>query len=166
MTLQIVHASAQPCCLPTLAEWHHREWAHLYADWTPSVAMAELQSHVDANASVDTTWLALHDNHLCGSVSLIREDAPALKHLNGPWLASLWVHPEHRRHGLGARLVKHVLHHAQQHALTQLRLFTVDGEAWYRALGWQFEQRADLNGSQVVIMRYPPALDSPSTGAP
>lgn len=116
-------------------------------------------------ASTRHGW-PLHDNHLCGSVSLIREDAPALKHLNGPWLASLWVHPEHRRHGLGARLVKHVLHHAQQHALTQLRLFTVDGEAWYRALGWQFEQRADLNGSQVVIMRYPPALDSPSTGAP
>jgi len=52
----------------------------------------------------DTTWLALDEDTLLGSVSLLSEDAPALAHLDGPWLASLWVHPAHRRQGLGAHL--------------------------------------------------------------
>ena len=28
--------------LPTLARWHHAEWARLYADWSEEQALAEL----------------------------------------------------------------------------------------------------------------------------
>ena len=88
------------------------------------------------------------------------EDAPALVHLDGPWLASLWVHPEHRRQGLGAHLVNHVRQHSRQHRLPRLRLFTADGADWYRRLGWQDEQTAVLNGSAVTIMHCAPAIET------
>ena len=160
MSLRILHASQHSHHLPALAEWHHREWAHLYRDWTLPTALSELQSHRDANAIADTTWLALDEDTLLGSVSLLSEDAPALAHLDGPWLASLWVHPAHRRQGLGAYQVNHVRQHARQHQLPRLRLFTVDGADWYRRLGWQDEQTAVLNGSAVTIMHCAPAIET------
>ncbi len=166
MSLRLLHASECTRHLPALAEWHHREWAHLYLDWTLPIALAELRAHQDGNAIVDTTWIALSEDALLGSASLLSEDAPALAEVEGPWLASLWVHPAHRRQGLGAHLVNHVRQHARQQQLPHLRLFTVDGADWYRRLGWQDEQIAVLNGSAVTIMHCAPADDSLATRLP
>lgn len=157
MTRQIVHASTQPQRLPELAQWHHREWGHLYDDWTEQIALQELQSHTDPDAAVDTTWLMLRNDTLCGSVSLVREDAPALRHLTGPWLASLWIAPDLRRQGLGAMLVRHVIGHAHDHAIPMLRLFSPRNELWYRKLGWQREHAAELLGQTVIVMSCLPA---------
>ena len=103
------------------------------------------------------TLLMLRGDTLCGSVSLVSEDAPALRHLAGPWLASLWIAPDLRRQGLGAMLVRHVIGHAHDHAIPMLRLFTPRNELWYHKLGWQREHAAELLGQTVIVMSCLPA---------
>ena len=53
-------------------------------------------------------WVAECDGVPCGMVGLDASDMADRPHL-GPWLASLYVVPEHRGRGVASALVDHVL---------------------------------------------------------
>ncbi|WP_397607776.1 GNAT family N-acetyltransferase [Silanimonas sp.] len=143
--------------LPTLARWHHAEWAGLYADWSEERALAELLEAARAESPVPTTLVALADDGaLLGSVSLVAEDSPDLRAFEGPWLASLFVRPDARGRGLGEALVRALVDHAARAGLTHLRLFTPQHRAFYERLGWVYEAPARSAGQSVdVLTRVP-----------
>lgn len=153
----------RPGDVDTLARWHHAQWGDLYSDWSLDTATAELRDHATRRTR-PTTLIALDDvggpsgpTPLLGSVSLVDEDAPELAAHGDAWLASLYVVPEMRGRGLGARLVRALVAHAAAQGVPRLWLFTPEHAAFYAKLGWRPLGRAQLRGVAVQLMDIEPA---------
>lgn len=140
-----------PALVPVLSRWHHDQWGHLYGDaWTAADALAELASH---GRTYPVTLIALRGAELVGSVSAIPDDVPGHDHLYAPWLASLYVHPDHRGAGIGARLVAALDAHMATLGWTTLHLVTPEHRAWYEQLGWRSIGLLPLGAAWVDLMR-------------
>jgi GNAT superfamily N-acetyltransferase len=160
--VDIVHIAEVEWVAPTLARWHALEWGHLYPSnvWNETVALAEFAEHIahrSAHDGVDTppsTYVALTrgTKTVVGSISLVNDDDLAGHEHLGPWLASLFVPPEHRGHGIGALLVGHATDVARRAGVDRLHLFTADRVAWYESMGWRVLGKATANGEHVTVM--------------
>ena len=156
MAPRIAPLAEQPGLAPQLARWHHREWAHLYSDWTLEGAEAELRDHA-GRTGLPTTLVALEGEQCLGSASLVQVDAPELADRGDAWLASLYVRPEARGRGLGAALVRAIVALAAREGLPRLCLFTPGQAAFYARLGWRCFDTARLGGETVDLMEIRPA---------
>lgn len=141
-----------PSKLDELAAAHHAEWSALFGPhWSLDVVREELRQSA-GDAVLPTSFVAMRDNALCGSVSLLVDDAEELRAFGSPWLGSLWVAPACRRRGLGARLVRHAMAEAAQRGVRRLLLFTPRHAGFYRRLGWCEVARARVAGEAVDVM--------------
>ncbi len=152
--VRIVPLADHPEALPQLAAWHHAEWGFLHPGGTVAEVAAELSGHLGPYR-LPTTFVALVDGQAVGSASLIEHDLPERPDL-GPWLASLYVTPEHRRQGIGAALAERVVEEAARLGLPTLYLFTFDREDYYARLGWQRLGPESCHGHPVVVMTRQP----------
>lgn len=135
-----------------LADWHYAEWGALYADaWSLAACRSELAMHA-RSPTCPGTWVAERVNVLMGSVSVVEKDADELCEVGGPWLASLYVRPAERGRGLGRRLVLAAQAEASRAGYPRLWLFTLEHEALYRSLGWQFHRHGTVQGTPVSVM--------------
>ena len=150
MRLSLAYLADRPEARETLARWHHDEWGHLLPDWSVAEASAELATHTGRRVA-PTTVIALVDGDLAGSASLLLEDMPGTE-ARSPWLASVFVAPEHRGRGIGAALVDRVVGDARHLGFPELFLFTTEAEGWYSARGWLTRERLRYAGQQAVIM--------------
>ena len=100
--VRISFLADEPQHVDQLADWHHAQWQHLYADWTHETARAELLSHAGCK-TLPTTLVLTENEVLLGSVSLVDVDAEELSAIGSPWLASLYVAPDQRGRGHAAR---------------------------------------------------------------
>lgn len=97
------------------------------------------------------------DGAFAGTVSLIACDEPVYVEQSGrsdlaPWLAALWVAPEHRRSGIGAALVTEIERRAAALKIARLYLSARPRVApFYENRGWQAIDR-DIGPAQLVIM--------------
>jgi N-acetylglutamate synthase-like GNAT family acetyltransferase len=151
--MQISRLSDDAKIIRQLAAWHVAEWGHLFTDWDESVAHAELHE-CTVGQTVPAAWVVQDENGLQGSVSLLERDAPELNHYQGPWLASLYVHPNARGRGYGRDLVRAVMQHAQQHTISSVRLFTPKHEKFYTGLGWTLIAEESVHNETVKVMEY------------
>lgn len=85
-----------------------------------------------------------------GTVSLIACDEPERSDL-APWLAALWVAPEHRKSGLGAALVTEIERRAAALKIARLYLSARPAIApFYEKRGWQPIDH-DIGPAKLVI---------------
>ena len=140
-----------PGHVDTLAGWHHAQWGALYGDWSRDDAAAELRAHA-ACRTRPTTLVAFDGDALVGSVSLVDEDAPEFADRGDAWLASLYVIPAARGHGIGATLARALVAHAASLGIDRLWLFTPHHAGFYAKLGWRSVARASLQGTPVTLM--------------
>ena len=154
--MEIRFLADAPGHVDTLAGWHHAQWGALYDDWSRADAAAELRRHVACRGR-PTTLVLVDGGTLLGSVSLVDEDAPELADRGDAWLASLYVVPEARGHGHGARLAQALVEHAAACGIQTLWLFTPEHEGFYARLGWQRIGTARLRGTDVTLMQIVPA---------
>ncbi len=139
--------------VPVLAAWHQEQWGALNPAKSIASRIEEFAEHLQAEAPIPSTWCALQDGVLLGSASLISSDLDTRPELS-PWLASVFVAPEHRGKGVGASLVQAVMDAACQTRFEKLYLYTLQHEAWYYQMGWRTYEKATHNGHAIVIMQW------------
>ena len=69
-----------------------------------------------------------------------------------PWLAGLFVVPEHRRRGAGAVLVHAVEDQARRRGVPRLYLYTTAAAGFYAGLGWAVLERTNWKGFDTAFM--------------
>ncbi len=134
----------------TVAGWHFREWGHLdpggtLESWTAGLAE---RTHSDR---VPTTFVGFSDDTPVGSACLVEHDMDSRRDLT-PWLAGLFVLPQHRGSGLGSALVAHATQRAREFGVSKLFLYTHGSESLYSHLGWRPFGREFYEGQWVTLM--------------
>lgn len=151
--MRIEYLADNPSFLETLARWHHEEWSHFDPADTLQKRIGRMQAHL-GRLQIPTTFVALDGDAVLGSAALVADDMHRLRDLT-PWLASVFVTPEHRNRGVGSAVVRRVVEEAQALGVERLYLFTPDRERLYARLGWSVSERTEYMGLSVVIMELP-----------
>ena len=157
--MRIEYLADHPSLIPTLARWHQDQWSYLSPGRTMEQRVATLQAHLRP-AQIPTSFVALSGDTLLGGAGLIAHDMDTRMDLS-PWLACVYVTPEHRRRGIGTALVQRVVHEARALDVDTLYLFTPDKEEFYARLGWSVIERTRYHGCQVVVMALQGILQQP-----
>ena len=155
----------------TIARWIHGEWPdelrafgqnnveavaqHL---WTTTLRTSI--TPVQGMASLPATLVASVDNVLLGTVSLYAEDMAGHDAEFGPWLASLYVAPEGRGHGVASVLLKAAASLAKRLGLLRLGLWFPKSKPHllelYKKHGWEVVREMNYQsssfGGEVVVM--------------
>ena len=147
------HISERPEFIPQLASWFHTEWGFYNPKRTIEIRCKELEARNNQRI-LPTTMVSTMGDELLATYSLDISDLPIRPHLS-PWLASVYVNPQHRNKGLGTLLVKKSLEHAKALGFDTLYLFTSNRAHWYGSMGWQFMEEAEYPPKEVItIMKY------------
>jgi GNAT superfamily N-acetyltransferase len=152
--IHIDYLADHPDCIPTLARWHHEQWAHLSPGGSVERRITLLDSHL-GRGQIPTTFVAVSTQAVVGSASLIAYDMDTRLDLS-PWLASVYVKPEHRRQGIGSALVCRVIQEAKELGVDNLYLYTTpDKDGFYARFGWVLIDRTLYRGYDQIVMALP-----------
>ncbi len=143
-----------PDSIPTLGEWHHREWSWLNPGKTLEDRIRKLEDSA-VPGKIPCTFVAVSRGTLLGSASLIEEDMDTHRHLT-PWLASVYIVSGQRGKGIGSLLVRGMMEEAKKLGIRRLYLFTPDRKHFYERLGWKVRETAPYRGQTVTIMETVP----------
>jgi predicted N-acetyltransferase YhbS len=140
LVLQIDHLFAHPEYIRSVAGWIHGEFWHEKGGHTFETLEAALRAASDPDV-LPVSLLALVDGAPAGTVNLIHSDSPSRPDLH-PWLAALFVLPEHRRRGVGGALCRALVREARRLAIAELFLGT-DIPGFYARLGAEPYEKLD-----------------------
>lgn len=138
--------------IPTLAQWHHREWSYLRPGDSVEARIERIR-HCCGRREIPAVVIAFANGELFGSAMLVAHDMDARMELS-PWLAGVFVAPERRKQGIGAALVQRVIEDAEGLGVRRLYLYTPGTERFYSRLGWAPVERTSYRGVEVVVMSY------------
>ncbi|MFZ9363519.1 MAG: GNAT family N-acetyltransferase [Arenimonas sp.] len=151
MNFRIERWTGQPGVAETLAAWHVREWAGLFAGWDETVAQSEFHAQL-RHSGLPATWLAYGEEGLIGSISALLEDSPEMADVPGPWLASFYIVPEARGQGVAQALMTAAAQAVAALGYPGWYLFTENHEDYYANAGWLLHERRQLHGQTVAVM--------------
>lgn len=150
--MEIINLKSQPQHLEQLAQWHQDEWGYLNPGESLGMRVERMQAYLNQDA-IPSMWLAIDGDELIGSAAIDECDMET-RPTQTPWLASVFVEPRHRRRGIAATLIKHVLSEAADMKEECLYLFTSDQEAYYQQLGAELITREEYHQEQVSVMCF------------
>lgn len=104
-----------------------------------------------SDQSAQVAIVAKLDDVLAGTCLLVRSELEPC-HPVSPWLAGLYVAPEHRRHGIGRALVTAIEDQARLRSNHRLYLYTDSAIKYYERLGWNAIDQIDWKGFQTTLM--------------
>lgn len=154
-TVNIVDLRERREALPILAAWHHAEWESLNPGQTLAERMRRMEGHLGPEPIPSTFVGVGPGDEILGSAALVEHDMETRQDLT-PWMASVYVAPQHRRRGVGSALVRHVVDAAGMAGIATLYLFTPDRAAFYAPLGWARVDTTTYRGHDVTIMKIRP----------
>lgn len=149
--MNIIDLSSEPEHIPTLAAWHHQEWAYLNPGDLLSERVERMKGYL-GKGLVPSTFVFKQDGQLAGSAALVASDMDTRPTLT-PWLASVFVAPPFRCQGIGSALVRHVMLCAKLGGIETLYLFTPDRQTFYEKLGWRTLSTEAYRGAAVTVMQ-------------
>lgn len=148
--MQIVNLKEIPETIPLIAKWHHDEWAYLNPQSTLKNRIKKYHEYL-GQVFIPSTYVAFEKDDIMGSASIVKSDMKTRMEYS-PWLASVYVHPEHRNKRIGTKLVSHVMAMAKKNDCETLYLFTPDKENFYKRLGWSTIHRESYSNANVFVM--------------
>lgn len=137
---------------PILAQWHQDEWSNISPDLSTKKRIDLYNSYAN-EATIPSCLIAISNEKLAGSASLVFSDLETHKHLT-PWLASVFVHEDYRRQGIASQLIQGCIENARQSGAQILYLFTPDQSDFYMKRGWKTLETIPYHGEIVDIMYY------------
>ena len=148
--MKITYLANYPEHVSTVAKWVIDEWGHESPGTTLEGLEEKFRNHLNRNV-IPLTLLAMEEDRPLGTASLVFHNMKDRQDLS-PWLAAVYVLPEHRGQGIGARLVKSIELLAANLEVEKLYLFTPDRESFYTRMGWTVLERTTYREKDVVIM--------------
>jgi GNAT superfamily N-acetyltransferase len=148
--MKIEYLADDIALIPIIAHWHHEEWGHFNPGDSVERRITNLQTHL-GKKQIPTTFVSLSRGILLGSASLVAHDMDTRMDLS-PWLANVYVTPEHRGQGIGTALIQRVIDEAVELSIETLYLFTPNREGFFAGLGWSVVERTEYREQKVVIM--------------
>ena len=148
--MRIVPLVERPDLAEQVAVWGFGEWGHLNPGQTlePRRAQVRRKTNVDR---VPIAFVALGDDDgIVGTASLIFDDLEGDP--RNPWLASVYVPPEHRKKGIASALVRAVEDAARRIGYDRLYLFTSTAPSLYAGMGWRTLEQRDYRGEHIQVM--------------
>lgn len=159
---------ACPEWLPLLARWHQQAWgispvpevAGSVTDTNSSDAdlnrrQQRLRTHLGEGCIPSTLVARQPQGQAVGCISMV-----TYRRLAGDrhsyWLANLYVLPEWRQQGVGAKLLQAALACLAAEGLQPVNLYTTDKEPYYARRGWRTIRRGRFRRQAAVVMRYEP----------
>ncbi len=134
-----------------LAQWHGREWGHLYEEWDATVALREFLA--EPSEGIPVTYVAVEGEEVIGSVSVVTGDLPGAPEEWNPWVASLIVAPEWRGDGLGSRLIARAVEAARENGASEVWCLTEERQSLFERCGFERMEESTANGWVVSVMR-------------
>ena len=153
-SISIDYLANHPQHIPLLAQWQQKQWFSISPHLTTQKRIDFMQKH-PATANVPTTCIALFNNELMGSASLVENDMADYADY-GPWLASVYVTPEHRKKGAATALIGKIIIQARQLNYDRLFLFTPDQHDFYAQRGWKLFDQTRYHNELIDIMLFEP----------
>lgn len=149
MAQQIVRLTDYPHFADVCAAWAFGQWG------SQRGGTLERTRHRFALCSKPSedflTLLMIDGDRPLGMASLWPSDDHHRMDLS-PWLAGVFVHPDHRRQGIAQRLEQAIVSAAQQRGHPVLHLITDHSEALYAGWDWQTIEHRQQYGGEVVVM--------------
>lgn len=149
--MRIESIAAHPGLIETVARWQFGEWGHLEPGDSLEARIAYLGRQAANPGRIPMTFIALEGDEPLGSASAVEQDMSTHPELT-PWLASVYVKPEARGHGVASALVRRVMQEVTALGTTRLFLFTESARGLYEKLGWYAIGVEWFEGSDVTIM--------------
>lgn len=150
--MQIELLADRPDFIPTLAEWHYREWAYLRPGDSIENRVSMLCER-SGRRKLPITFVASSGAALLGSAMLIAHEMDTHPDYS-PWLAGVFVHPAERRHGIGRALVEHVMREAAARGFATAYLYTPNAQDFFSRLGWTILERTHYRDTEVTVMSH------------
>ncbi|UYN94190.1 MAG: GNAT family N-acetyltransferase [Enhydrobacter sp.] len=151
--MKVVSLTERPDLVDLVAGWGFGEWGHLRPGDTLEQRAARVRTGMNADR-VPAVFVALADDgRPLGSAALVFDDLEGDP--RNPWLASVFVPPEHRRRGVASVLVAAVEDAARRFGYSRLFLFTASAPELYARLGWRSLERRHYRGEHVQVMDKP-----------
>lgn len=150
--MQIEYLADHEHLVPTLARLLHDEFSYIRPGETLEARTARLRSYL-GRRQIPTVLVALDRGRLLGSAMLVEKDLDTHPHLT-PWLAGVYVLPEHRRYGIATALASHIVEEARGTGVRKLYLYTAREERFYSQRGWSLMERAVFHDAPVAVMSY------------
>lgn len=97
-------------------------------------------------------YIALLNESIIGTYALIRNDLNSRQDLF-PWLACLYVEPDHRGKSMGSHLLEHAIQETYKKGYKNLYL-TTDLEGYYEKYGWTHITKAyGVSGGSIKVYK-------------
>lgn len=151
MDYQIEPLATHPELIPLLAQWQHQEWQHLNPPSYDLQSRIEEYQQAISTSGLPVMLVAHHNGQALGSIRLIENDMASHPEL-GPWLASLYVHPDFRGQGIAMHLISEIENVARQLGFQHIYLYTEDRQLMYQRLGWQKQFSEHYYNKEVEVM--------------
>ena len=150
--MEIRPIPADPNVVETVAGWLFREWGHLSPGSSHQRAIDRLSERI-GSTGVPLALVAFESGQPIGTASLVASDMDTHPQFT-PWLASVYVPPEFRLHGIGSALCRSIVSELNRLKITRAYLMTPNKEAYYQGLGWRTIEREIYRRELVAVMEF------------
>ena len=134
--------------LAICARWRANAFSVLKASFDLELRSLELFA---SDHSHGVALVAIANGKPVGTCLLVETEIEP-NHDVSPWLAGLFVVPEHRRKGAGAVLVRAIEDQARQRHFSRLYLYTTEAVGFYERLSWEVIDRTNWKGFDTALM--------------
>lgn len=137
MTIIVDYLAHHPQFIPEVSELVYGQWPDLFA--SAGIGKAQLLEKFEERANTSRlpiTMVAIDQAELVGTGSIKLYEESTRSGLS-PWLAGMYIKPQHRKRGVGALLVQALEAKARELGTATLYLSVGDAVNFYESLGWR-----------------------------
>lgn len=139
--------------IPELSRIYFETWGYI----NPEETLAEITTHLDeiyvsSKKVMPETLVAVDSGVLLGAATLQEKTRFFPDIAETPWLAGVYVKPEHRSRGIASLLIREIEKIATAAGYQTLYLCTHEHEAYYGRLGYRTIEGKDFRGEKTFVM--------------